>query len=68
MDGVAEEAAEFRRDDVFAGSERFRRIAGTGPVYEILSIQGQMVTAQMIDEDVATFQYPLADAQADPRA
>ena len=68
MKGVAEEAAEFRRSDVFAGSERFRRIAGTGPVYEIIAVEGHMVTAQMIDEDEKTFQYPLADAQADPAA
>ena len=68
MDGVREEPTEFRRDDVFAGTERFRRVAGTGPVYEILSIHGQTVTAQMIDEDEQTFEYPLVDAQADPRA
>ena len=68
MGGVREEAAEFRREDLFVGSERFRRVAGTGPVYEVLAVHGQTVTAQMIDEDDKTFQYPLADARADPRA
>ena len=68
MGGVEEETAEFRRDDAFAGLDRFRRIAGTGPVYEIIAVNGQTVTAQMIDEDEKTFQYPLADARADPRA
>ena len=67
MGGVAEEAAEFRRDDLFSGARRFRRLADTGPVYEVISVHGERVTAQMIDSD-ETFDYPLADAQADAQA
>ena len=67
MNGVAEEAAEFRRDDVFAGARRFRRLADTGPVYEVIAVRGERVTAQMIDSD-EIFEYPLADAQADAEA
>ena len=67
MSGVAEEAEEFRRDDVFAGAERFRRIADTGPVYEVVAVKGDLVTAQMIDSD-ETFDYPLVDALADVQA
>ena len=67
MDGVREDAAEFRRDDVFAGAKRFRRLADTGPVYEVVAIDGDRVTAQMIDSD-DTFTYPLVDALADKQA
>ena len=67
MGGVAEEAAEFRRDDAFAGARRFRRLADTGPVYEVVAVHGSKVTAQMIDSD-ETFELPLTDAQADAQA
>ena len=43
MSGVAEEAVEFRRDDAFSGANRFRRIAGIGPVYEVVEVGSERV-------------------------
>ena len=67
MDGMAEEPAEFRHDQAFAGSARFRRIAGIGPVYEVVDVRGDQVTARLLERD-ETFIYPLVDAKADPLA
>ena len=67
MAEVREEAAAFQRDDAFAGTARFRRLADTGPVYEVVAVKGDRVTAQMIDSD-ETFDYPLVDALADAEA
>ena len=67
MDGVAEEAAEFRRPVVLADVSRFRRIAGIGPVYEVTAIHGAEVIARVVDDD-QTFTYPLVEAERDPLA
>ena len=67
MDGVAEEAVEFRRDDVFGGLARFRRIAGIGPVYEVVEVGPERLKVRLIDQD-DVFEYPRAEAELDPRA
>ncbi len=40
MSGVAEEAAEFRRDDAFEGLARFRRFAEGAPLFEVVEVSG----------------------------
>ena len=67
MSGVAEEAAEFRRDDVFAGLGRFRRFSEFGPVYEVLSVEGETAFVELVEtgEKVGV---PLAGVLADPLA
>ena len=40
MGGLAEDAAEFRREDVFAGLARFRRFAEGAPLFEVTEIKG----------------------------
>ena len=67
MVGVDEDGAEFRQPIDLAGLNRFRRIGGSGPAYEVVAIEGDRVRAQMIDTD-ETFDYPLADAELDPEA
>ena len=67
MTGVREDAAEFRGKDSVAATGRFRRLAGGGPVYEIVAVHGEQVTARLIERD-ETFVYPLADARTDPLA
>ena len=67
MSGVAEEAAEFRRDDAFAGAHRFRRIAGIGPVYEVVEVGSERVKIRMIDED-DLIDLPRASVELDPLA
>ncbi|GAA0199787.1 MULTISPECIES: hypothetical protein [Brevundimonas] len=67
MIDVAEEGGEFRRSIDLAGTSRFRRIAGVGPVYEVTAIVGDRIRACLIDSDEA-FDYPLADAENDPLA
>ena len=64
MSGVAEEAVEFRRDDAFTGAARFRRLADTGPVYEVVTVQSDRVMVQMIDSD-ETFSLPRVEAELD---
>jgi hypothetical protein len=60
MNGVAEEAAEFRRDDVFAGAGRFRRFGEAGPLYEVLQVRGDRVTIDLV-ESGETVDVPLAE-------
>ena len=48
MDGVHEEAAEFRPDDAFAGRARFRQLGDFGPQHEVLSIRGDRVAIEML--------------------
>ena len=43
MDGVREEAAEFRRDDAFAGLARFRRFAEGAPLFKVIEVNGDRV-------------------------
>ncbi len=67
IDGVEEEAAEFRRPVDLFGPSRFRRVAGIGPVYEVLSIDGDLARARKVDED-EEFEFALADVESDPIA
>ncbi|AQR62600.1 hypothetical protein BZG35_13800 [Brevundimonas sp. LM2] len=64
---MEEEAVGFRRPVDLTTSSRFRRIAGIGPVYEVLSIQGEVVRARKVDED-DVFEFALADVESDPVA
>ena len=48
MDGVAEEAAEFRRDDAFTGLARYRRFGEFGPQYEVLEVRGDRVAIEVL--------------------
>ena len=67
MGGVQEEAKEFRRDDVFEGANRFRRIAGIGPVYEVVEAGPERVRVRMIDE-YELIDLPRATVELDPLA
>jgi hypothetical protein len=67
MGGVAEEAAEFRRREVFVGTARFRRVAGIGPVYEVVQVGPDRVKVRMIDEE-DVFELPRAEVELDPLA
>jgi hypothetical protein len=67
MNGVAEEATEFRRDDVFEGAKRFRRIAGIGPIYEVVEAGSERVKVRMIDKD-DLIDLPRAEVELDPLA
>jgi hypothetical protein len=60
MGGVAEEAAEFRRDDAFAGAARFRRFGEAGPLYEVLEVRGERVTIDIV-ESGEVIDVPLAE-------
>ncbi len=67
MNGVAEEAAEFRRDDAFAGVARFRSFGEFGPVYEVLRVEGLKAVVELVQtgEQVSV---DVADVLADPLA
>jgi hypothetical protein len=67
MSGVQEEAAEFRRDDAFAGPARFRRLADTGPVYEVVAVGPERLKVRWIDQD-DVFELPRAEAELDALA
>ena len=67
MTGVAEEAAEFRRDDAFAGLARFRRFGDCGPVYEVLAVQGDDAVVELV-ESGEKVSVPLAGVLEDPLA
>jgi hypothetical protein len=64
---LQESAAEFVRDSDFQGRGRYRRIAGIGPAYEILSVRDATVRIRFVDED-AEHDYPRGDAEMDPPA
>jgi hypothetical protein len=64
--GVREQAAEFRMPIDLNTTSRFRRIGGIGPAYEVMAVEGDRVRARMIDSD-DEFDYPLADAEIDPK-
>lgn len=49
MGDVAEEAAEFRRDNLFEGADRFRRFGEAGPLYEVLEVTGQRVKIDLVE-------------------
>ena len=65
--GVEEEAVEFRRPIDFGTVDRFRRIAGIGPVYEAIEDRGEFVRVRIVDTDEA-FDYRKDDAELDPPA
>jgi hypothetical protein len=65
MSGLEEEAAEFRRPIDLRSNDRFRRIAGIGPVYEAVEDKGDFVRVKIVDTDEA-FDYRKADAELDP--
>ena len=50
MNGVAEEAAEFRRDNSpFEGLARYRRFGEYGPVYEVLEVKGDRARVELVE-------------------
>ena len=63
MDGVAEEAAEFRRDDArYQGLARFRRFAESAPLFEVVEVRGDRVKIEFVESgDVADVR--LSDVQ-----
>ena len=65
MQGVQEETTGFRVPIDLATASRFRRIAGTGPVYEVTAINGDRVTTRVVDTD-EEFEFGLAEVEADP--
>jgi len=67
MDGFQEEAAEFSHPIVLEGPGRWRRIAGIGPVYEILEDKGDYVHVRVLHSD-EEFDYRKSDAELDPPA
>jgi len=67
MDGMEEEAAEFARPIVLQGPSQWRRIAGIGPVYEILEDKGDFVRVKVLHSD-EEFDYRKSDAEVDPPA
>ncbi len=67
MEGVEEEAAEFARPIVLDGPSRWRRIAGIGPVYEVLEDKGDFVHVKVLHSD-EEFDYRKVDAELDPPA
>jgi hypothetical protein len=67
VSGVEEEAGEFHRPIDVRAPDRFRRIAGIGPVYEAVEDRGEFVRVRIVDTDEA-FDYRKADAELDPPA
>jgi len=67
MTEVEEEAAEFARAFDFVSTNRFRRIAGIGPVYEALQDKGDFVRVKVLGSD-DEFDYRKVDAELDPLA
>jgi hypothetical protein len=67
MSAVEEEPVEFRRPFDLDGPDRFRRIAGIGPVYEAVEDRGEFLHVRIVDTDEA-FDYRKADAELDPPA
>ncbi len=67
MNGVSEEAAEFKRDDAFMGLARFRSFGKFGPVYEVLRVEGQKAIVELVQtgEQVSV---DVVDVLADPLA
>ena len=50
MDGVREEAAEFKRDmPPFEGFGRFRRFAEGTPLFEVLEIRGERADIRFLE-------------------
>ena len=49
MDGVREDAAEFRRDDAFTGLARFRRFAEGAPLFEVLEVTGDRARIELVE-------------------
>ena len=68
MDGVAEEAAEFRRDDSpFKDLARYRRFGEYGPVYEVLGVEGESALVELLESGEKA-RVPLAGVLEDPLA
>ena len=67
MSGVAEEAAEFKRDDLLTGQGRFRRFSDCGPVYEVIAGQGDSTSEELV-ETGERVSVPLLGVLADPIA
>ena len=49
MGGVQEQAAEFRRNDVFTGLARFRRFAEGAPLFEVIEVRGDRVKIARVE-------------------
>ncbi len=49
MSGVAEEAAEFKREESFTGLARFRRFAEGAPLFEVREINGGRMKIEMVE-------------------
>lgn len=67
VQGVEEGAVEFRRPIDLSTADRFRRIAGVGPVYEVLALNGDVARVRLADAD-EEFDYTLAEVELDPPA
>ena len=75
MSGVHEEAVAFceaeRADALagtpFEGAQRFRRFGDCGPMYEVLSVEGDRVRVWLSNSDEETV-IRFADAAEDPQA
>ncbi|MGH6955879.1 MAG: hypothetical protein ACREEW_04355 [Caulobacteraceae bacterium] len=67
MEGVEEDTVEFQRPIELGGADRFRRIAGIGPVYEALAFRGPHVRVRIVETD-EEFDYPRDEAELDPPA
>lgn len=67
MGGLEEEGVEFGRPINFGTADRFRRIAGIGPAYEVLEDRGEFVRVRILQTD-EEFDYRKADAELDPQA
>ncbi len=49
MNGVREDAAEFRREPTFDGLTRFRRFGEAGPLYEVLEVSGDRARIGLVE-------------------
>jgi hypothetical protein len=67
MNGLHEDAQEFRHPVALDGPGRFRSIAGVGPMYEIIGRNALTVRIRFVHTD-EEHDYPLADAELDPIA
>ena len=65
--GVAEEAAELRRDDASAGLARYMRFGEYRPPYEVLSVNGDRIRVELFQSGEKA-EVSLAEALDNPLA
>ena len=67
MDGVEEQRAALESPASLSGGKAWRRMGDIGPVYEVLSVTGEVARIRLLHPEIE-LEYPMSDVEADALA